>query len=461
MIHLDSVANVHCVGIKGAGVSGLATIFKKKGKNVCGSDVDEEFFTDDILSAHAIPCEKFSPAHIEHDALDLVVYSTAWKESPEVLAARAKGVPTLSYPEALGMLLDSGYGIAVAGSHGKTTTTGMLAHVLHAAGCDPTALVGSVLSQYGTNAFVGTSSTVVIEADEYENKFQYYHPRALLVTNVDYDHPDYFASPQAYDDVFRVFIEKTHQSDGAVILCGDDEGLQRVARDSKTDRTIWYGLRPDFEYAGSAIEIDGSAMRYTLARRGEQLGRYSLPLIGTHNVSNALGVIALCDALGLVDADRAAELLEGFKGTARRFEWKGERGSTLVYDDFAHHPREVLVTLNAVRASFPDARIWCIFGSHTYSRTKELLDDFARAFVSADRVLVLDIYGSAREEQGTIHGRDLADAIDAISGNASYVGSHERALGMTVDHIDEIDVLITMGAGDVWRIAEKFLYHNS
>ncbi len=453
----DEVTRIHCVGIKGAGVSGLATILQKKGKKVCGSDVDETFFTDDILDTHRIPCEQFSSAHIEHDNLDCIIYSTAWKESDEVSVARKRGIPVLSYPEALGILLNSATGIAVAGSHGKTTTTGMLTHVLKAAGCDPTALIGSTLSGYGSNAFAGTSPTVVIEADEYENKFQYYHPRALLLTNVDYDHPDYFSTSEEYDAVFEVFIRKTISESGVVVVCGDDPGVGRVCHQDNAKSIIRYGTHTDFPYTVSAIEVDGPSVRYTLMRRGENCGRYSLQMIGTHNVLNALGVIALCDTLGLVDVVLAAQLLEGFKGTTRRFEYKGERGNIHVYDDFAHHPREVVVTLDAVRASFPSARIWCVFGSHTYSRTKELLDDFAEAFASVAAVLILDIYGSAREEQGGIHGRDLADAIDAVSSNARYVGTHAAALQEITAHIDEIDVLITMGAGDVWRIAEKFL----
>lgn len=454
MVSLESVRRIHFVGIKGAGVSGLAGILQKQGKQVCGSDVDEEFFTDDLLRAHGISCERFSSAHIERLAPDMVVYSTAWKESDEVHTARAMGIPTLSYPEALGILLDGTYGIAVAGSHGKTTTSGMLAHVLKAAGLDPTALVGSELSQYGTNVFAGLGEHGVIEADEYENKFQYYHPRAILLTNVDYDHPDYFETPAQYEKVFEDFIDKTLESGGTVVVCGDDEGVTRVCHRDTTDRVVRYGTSADFPYSVSCVEADGASVRYALMRHGTRLGRFSLRLIGVHNVLNALGVIALCDVLGIVDAVRAAELLEGFAGTARRFEYKGKRGEMVVYDDFAHHPRELSATLEAARNAFPGKNIWCVFGSHTFSRTEALLDDFAASFGRVDVALILDIYGSAREQQGKISGTDLAHAITAVSGNAIYVGTHEVAMQEIINHIDEIDVLITMGAGDVWRIAD-------
>ena len=455
MVSLQSVHRIHFVGIKGAGVSGLACILQKQGKQVCGSDVDEEFFTDNLLRAHGISCELFSSAHIEHFSPDTVVYSTAWKESDEVRTARAMGIPVLSYPEALGALLDGSYGLAVAGSHGKTTTSGMLAHVLKAAGLDPTALVGSELSQYGTNAFAGFGEYTVIEADEYENKFQYYYPRAILLTNVDYDHPDYFETPAQYEKVFEDFIDKTLESGGTGVACGDDAGVVRVCHGGISERLVLYGTQANVPYAVSYIEAEGVRVRYSLTVRGSTLGRFSLQLIGVHNVLNALGVIALCDTLGIVDAVRAAQLLEGFQGTARRFQYKGKRGNMVVYDDFAHHPRELSVTLTAARNAFPGKIIWCVFGSHTFSRTETLLDDFAASFSRVDAVLILDIYGSVREQQGKIRGADLANAITAVSGNATYVGTHEVAMREILCHIDEIDVLITMGAGDVWRIADE------
>ncbi|MDP2630353.1 MAG: UDP-N-acetylmuramate--L-alanine ligase [Candidatus Uhrbacteria bacterium] len=457
MVSLQSAQRIHFVGIKGAGVSGLACILKKRGKEVCGSDVDEEFFTDDLLRVHGIPCERFSFEHIEQSRLDMVIFSTAWKESDEVLTAQKKGIPALSYPEALGMLLDDSYGIAIAGSHGKTTTSGMLAHVLKAAGLDPTALVGSELSGYGTNAFAGLGKHVVIEADEYENKFQYYHPRAILLTNVDYDHPDYFETPAQYEKVFEDFIAKTLESGGTVVVCGDDEGVARVCHQSDSDRVVRYGMQKHFPYSVSHVEANGPSIHYSLMKQGVERGRYSLGLIGVHNVLNALGVIALCDSLGLVDAVRAAELLEGFQGTARRFEYKGKRGNMVVYDDFAHHPRELSATLEAARNAFPGKNIWCVFGSHTFSRTEALLDDFSTSFTAVTTALILDIYGSAREQQGNIRGGDLASAITAVSNNAKYVGTHEVAMREIINHIDEIDVLITMGAGDVWRIADELI----
>jgi len=457
MTSFTNAHTIHIIGIKGAGVSALACILKKQGKEVCGSDIEETFFTDELLRANGIACEAFSTDHIRNDHIDLIIFSTAWKDSLELSVAREKGIPVLSYPEALGQLFNSSYGIAVAGSHGKTTTTGMLAHVLKQAGYDPTALVGSALTQYGANAFAGSSQYFVIEADEYENKFQQYEPRALLLTNIDYDHPDYFKTPESYTHVFQEFVTKILNSSGAVIACGDDDGVRALPVPPEKE-VYYYGVNPSFPYAVSLLEQAGTETRYVLFKKGTRIGTFSIHLPGIHNVLNALGVIAICDVLELVEPARSAALLGDFRGTARRFEYKGNHGALRIYDDFAHHPSEVQATLSAAQQVFGgDARIWCVFSAHTFSRTKILLSAFGHSFGSVTKVLILDIYGSAREQAGTIHGTDLADVINASSANARYVGTHEEALREILAHIDEIDVLITMGAGDAWQIGERLL----
>lgn len=457
MIDFASIHRIHVVGIKGAGVSALASILHAQGKEVCGSDIDEEFFTETALHNAHIRCEQFSSRHVAEDPLDAVIYSTAWKDSDEVAAAHKRGIPTLSYPEALGAVLNKGFGIAIAGSHGKTTTTAMVAYILKEAGCDPSAIIGSLLSQYGTNALSGSSPYIVIEADEYENKFLYYNPRALLVTNIDYDHPDFFSTPAEYDNTFFDVIKKVSGAGGTIVTCADDPGISRVLSLLPAVPVTTYGIQSEAPYRASDVRQESDVMYYTLIQEGKKIGHYSLKLFGEHNVENALGAIALCDALGLVPAKTSGELLQSFNGTARRFEYKGVSGSTVVYDDFAHHPAEIKATLRATRQAFPDKRIWCVFGAHTFSRTQSLLKDFATSFSDANKALILDIYGSAREQEGTILGSDLALAIDAVSANTEYVGTLESALGLIRAHIDEIDVLITMGAGDVWRIADDLV----
>ncbi len=415
---LDTIQNIHVVGIKGAGTSALARILKARGKRVCGSDVDEVFFTDEVLHDAGIPLEHFSSDHIVNDSLDCIIYSSAWKDSEEVVQGKARGLMTMSYAEALGDVLNSMKGIAVAGSHGKTTSTAMLAYVLKEAGLDPTAVIGSALSSTHSNTFLGSSDLMVIEADEYENKFIYYRPFALLLTNIDYDHPDYFVDEGAYEAVFRDFVLDVIGRGGTVVACKDDKGIRRALSTIPSSSILWYGSLSDSTYRLVHSEIRDRTMVYSVAKNESVLGPFTLPLFGKHNVYNALGVLALCDTLGLVPVSDAARILESFRGTARRFEYKGSRGSMRIYDDFAHHPTEIQATLTAARELYPKARIWCVFGSHTFTRTKALLSDFSRSFHEVDRVLILDIYGSAREDQGGIHGRDLAYAIDAVSSNA-------------------------------------------
>lgn len=446
---------IHIVGIKGAGVSALAKILHARGATLCGSDVDEHFFTDRELHAEGIPVESFSPTHVSTDALDSVIYSTAWRDGDEVRRAKMRGIPVLSYPEALGEVFnENGVGIAIAGSHGKTTTSALVAHILKEAGRDPSAVIGSTMVQYGTNALAGRDPFFVIEADEYENKFAYYKPHALLITNIDYDHPDYFRDSQAYDRVFAECARGVFARQGMVVACGDDEGVRRVF---SSDPVTFYGSSALCHYQISGISVHDGRTHYTLFKRDHEIGTYTSELAGAHNALNICGAVALCDLLGIIDADTAARHAATFRGVARRFEYKGMRGSLRIYDDFAHHPAEIVATLKGARDLFPGARIWCVFGAHTYTRTRALLPDFARSFMNADRVLILDIYGSAREQGGIIHGRDLANAISTHSNNASYVGSNESALETIESHIDEMDVLITMGAGDVWTVAESFL----
>ncbi|MEK7122384.1 MAG: UDP-N-acetylmuramate--L-alanine ligase [Patescibacteria group bacterium] len=449
---------IHIVGVKGAGVSALARMLQARGNYVCGSDVAERFFTDEGLEQDGIRIESFSSDHVVSHHFDMVIYSTAWKDSDEVARARQQGVMVVSYPEALGIIFNSGVlPIAVAGSHGKTTTAALVTHILTSAGHDPSAIVGSTMANSGTNMRAGHGAPFVIEADEYENKFAYYNPQALLVTNIDYDHPDYFTTRESYDEAFRAFVEKTRGRSGVVIACGDDAGVRRVLGDD----VIRYGTDQSFPYAVTDIVVLNGLMHYTLHRNGENIGTFSLALPGRHNAVNACGAIALCDMLGLVDAQEAAHHAETFRGVARRFEYKGQYEGMRIYDDYAHHPTEIGATLSMFRMIFPTARIWCVFGAHTYTRTAALFDDFAKSFSTADHVLLLDIFGSARERDGERTGQDLASAISRQSGNAEYIGTHDRACEVILGHIDEIDVLVTMGAGDVYKIGEEICVLSS
>lgn len=451
----SKLKSVHMVGIKGAGIAGLAQLLHSRGVDVCGSDTHEEFFTDALLKKSGIPIEDFSVDHIT-TALGGVIYSTAYPMShPEIAAAVKIGIPVVSYPEALAQLFNESFGIAVSGSHGKTTTSAMITYLLVHLGLDPTAIVGSTINQLGSNMVVGASPYFVMEADEYQNKFTYYNPKIIVMTNVDYDHPDYFPNEEVYQEVFTEFAKKI--TDRHLVACWDDAGIRKSLASIESKNIITYGWDPSYDYSASNYHIENGRRAYTLTKRGLVVGDFSLSLIGKHNVDNALAAMAVCDSLSLAPLDRCAHILEEFTGTARRFEYKGMVEHVTVIDDYGHHPTEIRATLHAAYHQYPGKKIWCIFAAHTFSRTKTFLAQFGDSFHHVDRVLVLDIYTSARETAEVITAQELVDAINVASHNAVYTPTHEAALAEVLAHLSEIEILITMGAGDVYKIADALV----
>lgn len=446
--------NIHIIGIKGWGTSALAQILKSRGNNVCGSDVPDVMPSDRVLQSANIHVESFDTSVITSN-VDRVIYSTGYDlKHPQILKSKELGIPLASYPEAVGELFNDRYGISVCGTHGKTTSSALLAYVLENLGADPTAIIGSYVEQLGSNARIGLSDYFVLETDEYQNKLQYYHPKAILLTSVEWDHPDFFSSKEEYRTAFRTFCA---QDDiGHIVACIDDEGV-RDAIASASVKPHTYGESEDAEYRMTQYRVEGENTLFSIMHGVNVVGECSLNLIGKHNALNALGVIVLCDVLGIGSVTDITRAITAFKGTQRRFEYRGSKGAVKVYVDYGHHPTEVRVTLQAIRERFTKARLWCVFGPHTFSRTHALLDDFANSFGSADHVLVLDIYG-ARETKGDIHARDLTSAINAISHNAEYAGSIDGVIDMLNHANGEIDILVCMGASeDVWKVAEQFL----
>ncbi|MBI4276219.1 UDP-N-acetylmuramate--L-alanine ligase [Candidatus Uhrbacteria bacterium] len=408
---IHTAHTIHMIGIKGVGMTALAEVLHGWGKDVRGSDVEEVFMTDAVLARRGIPVRApFDAKNVQ--GADLIIYSTAYSDTnPEFAEAKKRGIPMHSYPEALGQFLDGKYGIAVAGSHGKTTTTALLGHIMTEAGLDPTVIVGSVALNWNANARVGKSEYVVIEADEYQNKFQYYNPKGLLITNIDWDHPDFFKTPEAYQKCFDDFRAKVVAADGWVV---------------ETEK---------INYSPSPVE------------------GLPLALSGDHNKKNLALVWAAAKKLGIKE-DVFWPAVQSFRGTARRFEVKGEWHGVTVIDDYAHHPTEIQATLKAARERFPGKKIWTVFHPHTFSRTAALLNEFAGSFADADHVIVLDIYGSAREAHGGVHARDLVQLIGAI---ATYIPTIAEAAAHLRIHAKPGDVIITMGAGDVWRVGGTLL----
>ncbi len=455
---------VHMIGIKGAGMAALAEIFGSRGMRVGGSDTSERFFTDEVLHRRGIRfLEGFSAKNIPDDA-DLIVYSTAYApEKNEELAAAFEradrvGVQVMSYPEAVGELTKERLSILVCGTHGKTTTSALLAETLRAMHADPLSLVGSAISSWGGNALFGNGEYFVLEADEYQNKLRFYEPWSVILTSVDWDHPDFFPDAAAYSEAFRAMVNRIPPH-GFLIFWGDSASVIDVAKSSRAQKRS-YGFLP-----GNDVRIvdyepirEGSFLQQFRLLDGERdLGIFRLRLAGKHNAENAAAVATLLLELKF-DVEEIRRGMEHFFGTARRFEHVGEYRGALVYDDYAHHPEEIRATLSAFRELFPERNIIAVFHPHTFSRTKALLEDFSQSFDAADRVIVLDIYGSAREVTGGVSSADLVSLINRYRhGQATHVPTIEEAVSLLGNSLEKNDLVVTLGAGDVWRIGKDLI----
>ena len=456
---------IHMIGIKGAGMAALAQIFVHQGKRVTGSDTDEVFFTDSILKALDISVrEVFSPANIPSDT-EVIVYSTSYspERNSELKAAFESGKPVLSYPEAVGVLTHEYLTLAVSGTHGKTTTSALLGHVLEQIGDSPTAIVGSRIAAWGGGAFLGTGQYLVLEADEYQNKLKEYQPFSVILTSADFDHPDFFSDAEAYENVFQDFVRRIPPH-GVLVYCCDSAAVERVAAAARCQK-ISYGQREGAMYRMmgyaplliSSSDSGSPLQRFSVLKEERFFGEYDLRLAGRHNALNATAVIALLDFLRK-ERQSVVSALATFPGTERRFERVGERFGALLYDDYAHHPEEIRVTLRAFREMFPGKTVTVVFHPHTFTRTKALLQEFAQCFEDADRVHILDIYGSAREEQGGVSSQDIVDIMERFAPGKSEVAHESEVLISDLrKSMGRNDVIISLGAGDVWKVTHALV----
>lgn len=455
---------VHMIGIKGAGMAALAEILVGRGLLVGGSDTSEHFFTDEVLRRRGIRfAEGFSPDNIPHDA-DLIIYSTAYTPEGNVelaaamIRSKASSMRVMSYPEAVGELTRERLSILVSGTHGKTTTSALLAETLKAVHADPLSLVGSAIASWGGNALLGEGEYFVLEADEYQNKFRYYEPWSVILTSLDWDHPDFFPDVVSYVETFRALLRRI-PSHGFLVFWGDSAAVLDVAKSSRAQKRS-YGFLPENDIRIVDYEPlrEGPFHQQFHLFEGERdLGCFRLRLAGKHNAQNAAAVVTLLLALKF-DIEEIRRGMEHFFGTARRFEHVGEYHGALVYDDYAHHPEEIRATLSAFRELFPERNIVAVFHPHTFSRTKALLEDFAQSFDAADRVIVLDIYGSAREVAGGVSSVDLVALMNRYRHNqAVNIPTIEEAIEALRDSLGKDDLVVTLGAGDVWRVGKGIL----
>ena len=446
---LERPQRLYIVGIKGVGMTALAQLLAARGHVVTGSDVAETFFTDAVLREHHIPfTEGFRPENLPN-AVDAVIFSTAYTlDHPELKEARRRGIPLYTYPEMLGELFQTSEGISVAGTHGKTTTTALLGAILSVAGRDPTVIVGSNIPLFHGNARIGRSELLVVETDEYQNKFTHYWPTHLVVTNIEYDHPDFFQTEEKYTEAFHRFFSRL-PANGVLVSNADDPHSQAILR-ALGRPSLRFGLQDgaDFRLTKHAWLVDREVFTIKHDRRSET---FFVRMPGCHNALNACAAIAFASAFD-VPMKAVRDALEEFTGITRRFEQIGQLGDVPIFDDYAHHPTEIAAALAAARERFSDRRLIAVFQPHTYSRTKALLNDFAAA-LRADCVVLLEVYGSARETTKTVSSSDILAAMPKGS-NAVFQPTLTAATAFLKKTIRDGDVVCLLGAGDVWRIAD-------
>ena len=447
--------HIHFIGIGGISMSGLAEILLKEKFTITGSDQKPTNLTAHLESMGA---KVFYPQKAENvvDGIDVVVYTAAIRENnPEYMEVVRQGLPMLSRAELLGQLMTNyEFPIAVSGTHGKTTTTSMLSHILLAAETDPTISVGGILNAIGGNIRVGNSGVFVTEACEYTNSFHSFFPKISIILNVEEDHMDFFKDIHEIRASFHKFASILPE-DGALIINKNIESIETIT-DGLNCKVITYSETQNADYSAANITFDnlGNAS-FDLIKYGENVGRVQLSVAGNHNVSNALSTIAVADIMG-IDFETAKKGIASFAGTVRRFEYKGERNGFTVIDDYAHHPTEIKATLTSAQ-NYPHKDIWCIFQPHTYTRTKAFFHEFAEALSLADHVILADIYAARETDTLGMSSEALAEEIKKLGTDAYYLPSFEAIENFVLEKVIHGDMLITMGAGDVVNIGESLL----
>jgi len=446
--------HVHLIGIGGSGLSAIARFLLESGYIVSGSDRVASEITETLAAIGA-------RVYIGHDAqniegADIIVRSSAVPaNNPEIIAAQARGIPVLKREEFLGHLTADKIGIAVAGTHGKTTTTAMIAWGLTRMGSDPSYIIGGIARNLSNNAHAGTGPHFVIEADEYDRMFLGLSPNIIVLTNIEHDHPDCYPSWEEYYEAFRTFVHRL-KSDGTLLACLEDPAAARLANEVTREglRVFTYGLKPEANYRASLLKHNqrgGAVFEVAFHASGQPtvwLGKISLQVPGNHNMLNALAALATAHQLAL-PIDPFCKALEEYIGAGRRFEVLGEVGGITILDDYAHHPSEIRATLAAARLRYPERRIWAVWQPHTYSRTRALLQEFATAFEQADRVLVTEIY-AAREAPQDFSAWRVVEAMHHPK--AHFAATLKEATHYLLEHLRPEDVVIILSAGDANQI---------
>ena len=458
MYHIDfnKPNHVHFIGIGGISMSGLAEILLERGFTVSGSDANRSELTT-MLEKNGAQVFYGQKAENIIEGIDVVVYTAAiHPDNPEYMAAEAKGIPMLSRADFLGQIMRNYQeSIAVAGTHGKTTTTSMVTQILMGANADPTVTVGGMLDVIGGNIRVGSDKLFVMEACEYTNSFLSFFPTIEIILNIEADHLDFFKDLDDIRNSFREFA-KLLPEDGTLIINSDIENYQEIC-EGLSCKVVPVGSDPDkSHYSAANVTFGATACAtYDLYKDGVKIDTVTLGMPGMHNVYNSLAAIAAAEEVGICFEDIKAGLL-AYTGTHRRFEKKGELNGVTIIDDYAHHPQEIEATLSTAK-NYPHREIWCLFQPHTYSRTKSLFEEFADALAMADHVILADIYAARETDTLGISSEMLAEKIALKGTDAYFLPTFEEIEKFILEKCIHGDLLITMGAGDIVKVGENLL----
>jgi UDP-N-acetylmuramate--alanine ligase len=442
------------VGIGGIGMSGIAELLLNLGYKVSGSDIKKSDITDRLESLGGAIFKEHAAEHIE--GADVVVVSSAIDpDNPEVQAAGQSSIPVIPRAEMLAELMRLKYSIAIAGAHGKTSTTSIVASVLAEGGLDPTVVIGGKLKSIGSNAVLGQGDFIVAEADESDGSFLKFSPTIAVVTNIDKEHLDFYADLDAIKTVFSNFLDRIPFY-GLAVLCLDNEPIQNLIPQLKKRYTT-YGMSSQADFHIRDVSFGNQKSGFNIYHHGEKLGYINLNLPGIHNVYNATASIAVGVELDIA-FDQIKSALETVEGVQRRLEIKGETNDVMVIDDYGHHPTEIKITLKTVEENWPDRRKVVVFQPHRYSRTQALFDEFSRAFYQSDVLLVMPIYAASEKKIEDVSSQNLCEEIKAHGHKeVIYVDGFKAALSYLKQNLQPRDLLLTLGAGDVWKVGMEVL----
>ncbi len=448
------VRRLHMVGIGGAGMSGIAEVLHENGFVVTGSDMGEGSVIDYLKHLGIRVDSKHEAKNVE-DA-DLVVYSSAIPyDNPELVEARARRIPVIRRAEMLGELMRMKYTLAIAGTHGKTTTTSIVGEIWEEAGLDPTIIVGGVVKGKGSGAKVGKGDYLIAESDEFDRSFLSMMPSSAIVTNIDADHLDTYENIDEIKGAFVQFVNKIPFY-GQAILCIDDPNVQQIYSRVRKP-VITYGFSRQAKYHIDNLRFEKGFPHFEIFNDGVSLGEFQLQIPGRHNVLNATAAVALAMEEG-IDVEVARRAVAAFEGVQRRFELIGEKNDILVFDDYAHHPTEATATLQGFRDAFPERRVIVAFQPHLFSRTRDQHDAFGSAFANCDVLLCTDIYPARERPIEGVTGALVSDSALAFGHrNARFVGDQMNLLPILKEELRPGDVVVLMGAGNIWKLGQKIL----